>query len=439
MLPSKTVYRDVFILAWPVILSNLSVPLLGAVDTAVIGHLPDAANLGAVAIGTMIFSFLYWGFGFLRMGTTGFIAQAKGAGDSDEVRSIFARALLLGGLLSALILVLQVPVLHFALSLIDSNEAIKEGAQSYFYCRVWGAFATLSNYCLLGVFIGLGKTRLALVTQVFMNLLNIILDLVFVLGLDMGVTGVALATVIAEYSAVVLGLVIIGREFRVMGGQWLREQIFSLAKFWGLMNVNRDIFIRTILLIFTFAYFTASAAKLGEDTLASVAVAMNFIHFLAFGLDGFAHAAESLVGQAIGARKLKQLDEVVITSTVLAASVAILYALIYGVLGSSIINLLTDIQEVRVVAYSYLPWLTALPLFAVWSYQFDGIFIGAMKTKEMRNGMMIAFISYFAAIEIFSEHFGADGLWIAIIVFMIARAVTLIAVYPRVRKAAMAS
>lgn len=437
MLPSKTAYRDVLLLAWPVILSNLSVPLLGAVDTAVIGHLPDPANLGAVAIGAMIFSFLYWGFGFLRMGTTGFISQANGAQDYSEVRAILARALMLGGAISIIIILLQVPVLSAALSLIDSTQSVEASASDYFSIRVWGAPAALANYCLLGVFIGLGKTRLALVTQIFMNSLNIILDLVFVLELDMGVSGVALATVISEFMAVGLGLAIILWHLRTLPGHWIKSDIFSFDRFYGLMSVNRDIFIRTILLIFAFAYFTATAAKLGEETLAAVAVAMNFMHFLAFGLDGFAHAAESMVGNAIGAKKQEKLTDVVISSSVLALTVAVGYTAVYGFLGVTIINLLTNIEGVRLVAYEYLPWLIAMPIFAVWSYQLDGIFIGAMKTKEMRNGMIFSFAAYLVSMFMLADRFGADGMWASMIIFMIARALTLAIYYPKVRGAAI--
>ncbi|WP_169568592.1 MATE family efflux transporter [Sneathiella limimaris] len=424
-------------LAWPVILSNLSVPLLGAVDTAVIGHLPNAANLGAVAIGTMIFSFLYWGFGFLRMGTTGFVSQANGADDANEIRSIIARALLLGLVLSGLVLSLQWPVLNIALTLVEGTAEVESGAAEYFGYRIWGAPAALANYSILGIFIGLGQTRLALVTQVFMNSVNIILDLVLVLGFDMGITGVAIATVIAEYMAVVLGLLIVSNQLKRIGGMWVIQNILSLERFWALMSVNRDIFIRTILLIFTFAYFTATAASLGEDKLAAVAVAMNFMHFLAFGLDGFAHAAESMVGNAIGAKREKRLQEVVFSSTILAVIVAGLYALVYGFAGDGLINLLTDIEEVRFAAYEFLPWLTVMPLAAVWSYQLDGIFIGAIRTREMRNGMIISFIIYFAAIQVFADSWGTDGLWLSLILFMLARAGTLMLMYPAVRRSAL--
>jgi len=434
---SPASYRQVMHLAWPVILSNLSVPLLGAVDTAVIGHLPDASKLGAVAVGALVFSFLYWGFGFLRMGTTGFVSQAHGAGDATEIRAILARALLLGAGGTVLILLFQVPVVKIALSLVEASPDVSAGAEIYFKTRVWGAPAVLVNYCLLGMFIGLGKTKAALITQVFMNAVNIVLDLVFVMGLDMGVSGVALATAMAEYMAVIVGAILLYRELNRLGGQWVRAQIFSFGEIKKLMSVNRDIFIRTILLIFAFAYFTASAAKIGVETLAATAVAMNFMNFLAFGLDGFAFAAESMVGNAIGARQPEKLREVVISSSVLAVAVSVGYAVLYAVMGEVFINMLTSIEAVREDAYQYLPWLILMPVVAVWSYQFDGIFIGAMRTKEMRNGMIYAFVAYFIAIEVLGNIWGIHGLWAALVVFMIARGVSLAAVYPRVKAAAL--
>ncbi|MEH6475239.1 MAG: MATE family efflux transporter [Sneathiella sp.] len=435
--PRISSYREVLLLAWPVILSNLSVPLLGAVDTAVIGHLPNPAFLGAVAIGAMIFSFLYWGFSFLRMGTTGFISQASGAGDVDEIRAIVARALILGGIAATAILLFHSPIISIATQFIETTDAVKAGATEYFNYRIWGAPAALANYCLLGIFIGLGNTRAALITQVSMNAMNIILDLIFVLGLDMDVAGVALATAISEYLAVAIGGFLVWRELAKLGGKWRKDEILSFSKMKQLLSVNRDIFVRTVTIIFAFAYFTASAAKQGEETLAAVAVAMNFMHFMSFGLDGFAHAAESMVGKAIGARQADRLNEVVSASTVLAVAVSLLYAAIYWLFGESIVNTLTSIEPVREIAYSYLPWLTVMPLFAVWSFQLDGIFVGAMRAKEMRNGMLISFGVYYLCIQLLQEKWGADGLWISMIIFMIARGVTLAVVYPRVKKLAM--
>ncbi|PCI78806.1 MAG: MATE family efflux transporter [SAR86 cluster bacterium] len=432
-------HKEILHRAWPIILSGLSVPLLGAVDTAVIGHLPEASYLGAVAIGAMIMSFLYWGFGFLRMGTTGFVAQAAGANDGQEIRTVLAQSLLLGLLISLTIIVLQVPILKLALNLVSSNMQVEQGASTYFNYRVWGAPAVLFNYTLLGFFIGLGNTRAVLFTQIFMNVVNIALDLVFVIWLGLDIQGVALASVIAEYSAVFVGFVLVVKELRRIGGAWIKSSILSVTKAVKLLKVNLDIFIRTILLIFSFAYFTAEAAKIGEEALAATAVLMNFMHFLAFGLDGFAHAAEGLVGAAIGARKESRLKQVVLVSSFWACCVALLYSLIYGIFGVSVVNLLTNIEDVRTVAYTYLPWLVLMPLVSVWAYQLDGIFVGAMQSKEMRNGMILSALAYFIAVHFLGEIWGMHGLWAALAIFMAMRGITLGIAYPRVKRAALTS
>ncbi|MDF2366923.1 MATE family efflux transporter [Sneathiella sp.] len=431
-------HRETWRLVWPIILSNSSVPLLGAVDTAVVGHLPEAHYIGSVAIGALIFSFLYWGFGFLRMGTTGFIALASGEGDATEVRSVLARALILSGIIALVALILQPLVLRLALMLIDGSAQVEGGAADYFYVRIWGAPAVLANYALMGFFIGIRNTKAALIVQIFMNSLNIILDLLFVIGFGWNVIGVAAATAISESLALLLGLYIVRRELLHIGGVWKRSAIFSLARMTRLLAVNFDIFIRTILLIFAFAYFTAQAAKGGDVTLAAVAVLMNFIQFMAHGLDGFAFAAEGMVGTAIGAKRADKLREIVYVTGFWALVVACLYAFAYFIFGSAIINLLTGIEEVRLRANEFLPWLILMPLVAIWSYQIDGIFIGAVQSKEMRNGMIISFIAYMAAMHILGGLWGTHGLWAALVVFFVMRALTLAAVYPRVEGRARA-
>ncbi len=433
---SRKSLGDVWHLAWPIILSNLSVPLLGAVDTAVIGHLPDPVYLASVGIGAMIFSFIYWGFGFLKMGTTGFIAQAAGAEDADQIRTVLAQSLIVGLGISSLLLMLHGPVLEFALYLIRPTEAVGGGASAYFNYRIWGAPAALVNYALLGLFIGLGKMRLALMTQVAMNGTNILLDVIFVVVLDMKVPGVALATALSEYLAAFIGLIFAYREMTSIGGNWIKSRILSLKGMRRLMSANADIFIRTILLILTFSYFTIAAARLGDEVLAAVTVVMNFKSFLAFGLDGFAHAAGTLVGRAIGRRKVEELDQAVWASSYLALLVAGLYMAVYVLLGTEIINLLTGIPLIRDISYSYLPWIIWMPFIFVWSYQLDGIFIGAMKSKEMRNGMILSSAAYFAAIEGLRGLLGMDGLWLALNLYMIMRGVTLLVFYGRVRRAA---
>lgn len=424
-------------LAWPIILANLSVPLLGAVDTAVVGHLPSAHYLGAVAIGAMIFSYLYWGFGFLRMGTTGFVAQANGARDADEIRSVIARAFLLVVVLSVVILLMQDIVTGAAFYLIEASDAVEAGAANYFEIRVWATPAALANYCLLGFFIGMRRTRAALGLQLWMNGVNIVLDLVFVLLLDMAIEGVALATVIAEYSALVVGGILLRLHLRHLGGRWIKSAILDLNALRKLLSVNLDIFVRSILLIIAFSYFTAQAAKMGDVTLAAFAVLINFLHFMAFGLDGFAHAAEGLVGTSIGARDKDRLRVDVLICAFWAVIIALIYVIIYAVFGTLIINLLTNVEDVRASAMQFLPWIILSPLVGVWSYLFDGIFVGAMQTKSMRNGMVLSFAAYFAACHFMIGWWGADGLWLALMIFLAMRGVTLAFAYPGVERRAI--
>ncbi len=437
MIPKVAEFRKIWRLAWPVIISNLSVPLLGAVDTAVVGHLPDPAFIGAVALGAMIFSFLYWGFGFLRMGTTGFTAQALGSGDLMEIRDIILRALILGFGLSLCIFMLQRPAAWVAFSVLEADPFVETLARQYFDIRIWGAPATLANYAVLGWLLGMQRPRLALLIQISMNGLNIILDFAFVSGFHMDVAGVALATVFAEYFAVILGLAIIFRIWPRPAGAdlWRWGRIAERAQLIAMLRVNANIFIRTLCLIFAWALFTAKSATYGTAVLAANAVLMNFQTFLAYGLDGFAHATEALVGSAKGADDRHAFRNVVITSTILAAAVAVLYILIYLIFSKYIIWLLTDIDVVREMADSFLIWVYLSPLISVWSYQLDGIFIGTTRSREMRNGMIISLAVYLACISIFPTYFGAHGLWLSLLVFMATRALTLGFWLPRIDRA----
>jgi MATE family, multidrug efflux pump len=423
--------RRVWRLAGPIILSNLSVPLLGAVDTAVVGHLPDAAYVGAVAVGATIFNFLYWGFGFLRMGTTGFAAQAYGAGDREELAAVLTRALLLALGLGLALWALQLPIRHLALMLIEASPRVAALAGQFFQVRIWSAPATLANYALLGWLLGTQRPRTALALQVFMNGLNILLNLLFVLGFHWGVRGVAGATVLAEYAAVGLGLLLVARALpRPLRLE--RRRILDRGRLIALIRVNRDIFIRTLCLVLAFAYFTARGAAMGDVLLAANAVLLNFQSLTAYALDGFAHAAEILVGSAVGARDRPGFSAAVRAATLSAALLAIGFSGIYAVAGDALIALFTNLAPVREAAHVFLPWLMLSPLLSVWSFQLDGVFIGATRTVEMRNGMIIALACYLAAALLLVPLLGNHGLWLALMVLMVARAVPLALWYPRI-------
>lgn len=429
-------HRRVWRLAGPIILANLSVPLLGAVDTAVLGHLEAPRFLGGVAVATAIFSFIYWGFGFLRMGTTGLAAQAHGAGEMGEVAAVLARAVLWAVALGMLVWALQIPVLRLSLALFEASSGVEGEAAIYFRIRVWSAPAVLINYCLLGWFIGVQNTRAALALQVLMNGINIVLDLVFVVGLGMETAGVAAATVISECTAVFAGAWLVRRQMGGRVGPVPLARLLDRARMARMGALNRDIFIRTFVLIFAFVFFTAEGAKLGEVTLAANAILMQFQYFLAFGLDGFAHAAEALVGGALGASNRDALRSAIRVSGIWALGVAVLYAAIYWIAGGFLVDLLTGLEAVRAAAKSYLPWVVLSPLLSVWSYMLDGIFIGATRSREMRNAMVLSVALYVPCVWALKAAMGNHGLWLALMIFMVLRALTLAAYLRRIERPA---
>jgi multidrug resistance protein, MATE family len=416
------------------IISNLTVPLLGAVDTAVIGHMDQPYYLGAVAVGALVFNYLFWSFGFLRMGTTGLTAQAVGAGNGDEVRAVFGRAALLGLGLGGAAILLQVPIIEGALAMFNASVEVERYARVYFDIRIWSAPAVLVQYAILGWFVGVQNTRAVLILQVFTNGLNVVLDLWFVLGLGWGVAGVAVATVIAEISGVVLGVIIMLNVLPGTGGRWRPKLLWDTGRFRRLIAVNRDIFIRTLCLLSAFAWFTAKGAEMGDVVLAANAVLLMLQSFMAYGLDGFAHAAEALIGSAVGSRDRSTFRKAVRATTLWAVIVALGFTAFYLVFGTSLIALMTDIDAVRLAAEAFLPWMILSPLISVWGFQFDGIFIGATDTAPLRNSMVVALVIFILAVWLLVPVFGNHGLWLAFIAFMGLRGVFLGAFYPRLRE-----
>lgn len=421
-------------MAAPIILANLSVPLLGFVDTAVMGHLPHAYFLGAVAIGATIMQFIYWGFGFLRMGTTGLTAQAYGANQSAEVRLNFQRAALLALIIGLLLWLLKSHIIDFSLYLFEASQDVENLARTYFNIRIWSAPAALINYCLIGWFIGVQQTRIILILQVWMNLINIILDLIFVVGFSWGVEGVALATVIAEVSAASLGIYFYLKKTGKDGIIIDYAKLLNSSKLQRMIAINLNIFLRTFCLIFAFAYFTSEAAKFGDNTLAANAILLQFIHFLSFGLDGFAQAAETLIGGALGERNRNKYRMTVKVTMTWAIGISLIYTVFYWLFGSWMIDLFTNNESVRVIANQFLIWVIILPFIAVWAYMLDGIFIGATRSADMRNGMAIALAIFIVSIFILKSASGYQGLWISLIIFMGARGITLGFTFPNIEK-----
>jgi MATE family multidrug resistance protein len=425
-------YRRVWAVAWPIMLSNVSVPLVGIVDTAVVGHLPNPTFIGAVALGAVVFSFVYWGFGFLRMGTTGLVAQDFGARDFEELRATLARALLLAGVLGLAVLILRNPASEVAFWALEGGAVVEGYAKDYYDVRVFGAPATLINYALLGFVIGVQNTRAALALMLVLNLTNVFLDVVFVMGFGWGVEGVAAASLISEYAATVFGVLLVRRILRQMGGRWQSYRLFNRSRMKTLLGVNVNIFLRTLCLLLAFFHFTSTGARLGDVILAANAVLMHFQTFMAYSLDGFAHAAEALVGSAYGAKDRRAFTSAVRASTICAVVVAIGYCAVYGLFGSSIVALITGIADVRRTADEFLPWLVLTPIVSVWSFMLDGIFIGTTRTVAMRNAMFVSLLVFLGAVWLFLPLWGNHGLWAALIVLMMVRAVTLGFWYPRI-------
>jgi MATE family multidrug resistance protein len=425
-------YRRVWAVAWPIMLSNVSVPLVGIVDTAVVGHLPNPTFIGAVALGAVVFSFIYWGFGFLRMGTTGLVAQDFGARDFDELRATLARALLLAGVLGLLVLILRNPASEIAFWALEGSAVVEGYAREYYDVRVFGAPATLINYAILGFVIGIQNTRAALMLMLILNLTNVLLDVLFVMAFGWGVEGVAAASVISEYGAAVFGILLVRRILLQLGGRWQSYRLFNRSRMKTLLGVNLNIFLRTLCLLLAFFHFTSTSARLGDVMLAANAVLMHFQNFMAYSLDGFAHAAEALVGSAYGAKDRKAFKSAVRASTICAVTVSIAYCAVYGLFGSSLIAAITGIADVRRTAEEFLPWLILTPIVSVWSFMLDGIFIGTTRAAAMRNAMFISLAVFLGAVWLFLPLWGNHGLWAAIIVLMAVRALTLGFWYPRI-------
>ncbi|MCY1389529.1 DNA damage-inducible protein F [compost metagenome] len=420
----RSTHRRVWALAAPMILSNISVPLVALVDSAVIGHLPHAHQLGAVAVGASLYSLLAWAMGFLRMGSTGFAAQAAGRNDGAGLRQILLQGLLLALLFSALLGLLAIPFSHAALSLMQPSAALEQTTHDFFQTRLFGLPAALASFALVGWFLGTQNARAPLAILLTTNLLNIALNLWFVLGLDWGVVGSARASVVAEWSAALLGMALTRPALRAYPGKVAWAALRRWQSWRPLLGVNRDIFIRSLALQAVFLLITIQGARLGDATVAANALLLNGLLLTAHALDGLAHAVEALCGHAIGAcdRQALRRSLTVACGWSLLASLA--FAVLFMLGGHLFIELQTNIAAVRETAFQYLPYLAVLPLVAVWSYLLDGLFIGATRAREMRNGMLLS-VAIALPVAYAAKDLGNHGLWLGFLLFMALRAVTL--------------
>ena len=405
------------------ILSNISVPMLGMVDTGVTGHLDNAAYLGAVAIGSVIFGFLYASVNFLRMGTTGMAAQRFGADDFDGVRVVLGQAMITATLIATVLLTLQLPLGDIGMNLLGPDSVVREYASDYFHIRIWSAPATLATYALIGWFIGLQNARVPLVMVLLTNILNIVLDLWFVVILDWKVEGVAAASVIAEYVGVAVGLGFAWVELRKHGGHWILSKLTSISEYKAFLAVNGNLFVRTIALMFTFAFVTAQGARQGGLILAANAILINLQHLLSFALDGLAHAAEALVGKAIGAKSRAALQASVSITLRWSLLIALGFCAAFYFGGPLLIRTLTNLPEVRETTLTYLPWLVISPLVSVLPFLYDGVFVGATRAREMRDIMVISTVVVFLPAWYMLQFLGNHGLWLSFIIFMASRSI----------------
>lgn len=438
MRPARPItHRRILAIALPIVLSNASVPLLGIVDTGVVGQLGDPVPIGAVGIGAVIISAIYWAFGFLRMGTTGMTSQALGADDQGEADALLSRALIVGVGAGLAVIVLQQVLFAGAFWLSPASPEVESLARYYMQIRIWSAPAGIALYGITGWLIAAERTRAVLVLQLCMNGLNILLSFTFVIALNWGIAGVAFATFIAEWAGLALGLWFCRGAFaRPFWREWPR--VLDRARVIGMATVNRDILLRSLMLQAIFVSFLFYGARFGDVPLAANQVLLQFLYLTAHALDGFAFAAETLVGNAMGAKDRARLRRAALLNSLWGGGIMVIFAACVALFGAAAIDLMTTSPDVRAVAKTYLPWVIAAPVLGVASWMLDGIFIGATRTVDMRNMMVISTAIYFAAVWILTPIYENHGLWAALILSFVARGVTLGLRYPALERAAKA-
>jgi MATE family multidrug resistance protein len=416
--------RSVLTVAVPIMLSNVTEPMIGVVNTAIIGQLPDPYYIGAIAVGALIFSFIFWGFGFLRLSTGGLSAQAVGAGDSVELTAVLWRALAIAAVAGLFLIAVSPLIEDLSFGLIGGSPEVRAQGEIYFHYRIWSAPFALANFCILGWFIGQGRATIAFAVQIFLNLTNMGLGALFVLSLGMTADGVGLSALIAEFAAAMLGGLLVLQRLRKIEAKATWKQIWDRSKVVRTLGANGDIMIRTLCLVFAFAWFTSRSARAGDVIIAANAVLLNFFEVAAYLIDGFAYASEALVGQSIGAKNRARFEKAIRLTTLWALVVGALCSAIIWFAGPWLIDLMTVNPEVRETARHYLFWTSLTPLLGTICFQFDGIFTGAMATREMRNMMVLSLVIYLASWWFLERNFGNHGLWAALCVFFIARGIT---------------
>lgn len=427
--------RKILNLAIPNIISNITIPLLGMVDLAIVGHLDSKVYIGAIAIGSMVFNLLYWSFAFLRMGASGLTAQAYGARNFEETTAILIRGLMVAFIGALAVLILQVPIEKAAFLLIDGSSEVESLAISYFYIRVWAAPATIAIYALTGWFIGMQNTKTPMVIAIVINILNVCLNIIFVYGFNLKSDGVAWGTLIAQYSGLFIALILLYKYYGKLFKHLNKQITFSRTGITKFFLVNRDIFIRTMSLLAVFTFFTSQSASIDDNTLAANSLLLQFLLFFSFFTDGFAYAAEALVGKFYGAKQFNLLKQAIKRVFVWGIGITLIFTLIYYFGNTLILNLLTNQVEVLATAQEYTFWIVLVPIVSVSSFIWDGIFIGITAAKQMRNSMLISvFGVFFPVWNLLNSTYHNHALWFAFILFLLSRGAVQTIMYSGIKR-----
>ena len=422
----KSSIQYILKLSIPIFFANLAVPLVGIIDTALMGNLGNLSYLSATAVAANLFSMIFWSFGFLRMGTVGMVSQAHGRDDYSEILDIVIRNLIFVLLISIIIILLQNYILSLSLKIFDLSDATRNLYKQYFQIRVYSAPGELTLYIITGLFIGLQKTKTSSFAVGFFSILNILISIVLVTKFDLNIKGVAYGTL---FSALITSTVFLIYMFYYLS-KYTKitvklTQILNFKKIKDIFNINLNIFIRTILLTFSFLWFTYLGTQIGEDYVAVNAILINLVFLSAFILDAYAFSTEGIVGYSLGKKDLNLFKKIIKNSFILSSITGLIISILFFFSHNSVINLMSDISEIRMLSSSYVIWLIILPIISSFCYQFDGIFIGASQTLELRNAMIFSVLCYLIISVLLTKFLFNNGIWISLCVFMILRAISL--------------
>ena len=423
---SRSSFSNIIKLSIPIFFANLAIPLVAIVDTGLMGNLGNASYLTAVSIASSVFSMIFWSFGFLRMGTVGMVAQAHGSDQYKEIVNLVLRNIASVVLISLLLIFFQRFIFTISLQIFDLSSDTTTSFQEYFNIRIYSSFGEITIYVITGLFIGLQKTKISSIVVGFFSITNIIFSLFFVLYFNMNVEGVAYGTLVASTVTTIIFLFYTFHYLSKMTSLEINvRDVFNVNKIQSIFNINFNIFIRTILLTFSFLYFTYLGNSISEDVVAANTILLNLTMLSAFILDAYAFSTEGVVGYSIGAKDKKLLKSVIKNSFILSAASSLIICVIFLIGKNSFIEMMTDIPDIREISFAYSNWVVIIPFISSFCFQFDGIFVGASQTKELRNAMIISVGIYVLSSFYLLANFGNTGLWISLCIFFIIRALTL--------------